>query len=469
MGRLFWKFLLGFWAALIAVVVLISALFLFLRWINVDPLPYATRDRAEFMIGTISNLLDRDPEAARSLLASWQNSNAVPLVFVVDGGGHDLIGRPLPPDALKEAIADAAPGKPSSLMRHAGLVNGSPLIVFVRSSDVRAASNAASGPGGPPIFAPLLTAAVISLLASGLLAWNFAKPIRNLRWALHAVAAGRLETRVQPLMGNRRDEIADLGQDFDRMAGRLQQLVGAQRLLLHDVSHELRSPLARMQVAVGLARQQPERAADMMDRVERESGRLDALVGELLALTRLEAGVEDAPREQVDVVELVASVAEDARFEALNLNRDLLLKAEGVFYANVGAELICRAVENLMRNAVKYTPEGTTVDVALLADAEQLTIRVMDRGPGTLESEFASMFEPFHRLGQDGSEGTGLGLAIAKRAIDAHGGTIVPMLRHGGGLIMQIVLTREGLAQARSQGSQLGKMEPKVLLEARSA
>src|SRR5207249_6291638 len=147
-------------------------------------------------------------------------------------------------------------------------------------------------PGPPPPIAPwefIVIGIVTSLVFSALLAWYLTRPIRNLRWAFDAAAAGRLETRVSPLMGRRRDEIADLGRDFDRMAQQLQNLVSAQRRLLHDVSHELRSPLARLQAAIGLARQQPAKLDTSLERIEREAMRLDSMVGEVLALARLES------------------------------------------------------------------------------------------------------------------------------------------------------------------------------------
>ena len=160
---------------------------------------------------------------------------------------------------------------------------------------------------------PISIGILASLGFSALLAWYLAKPIRHLRGAFDAAAAGKLDTRIGPRMGRRRDEIADLGRDFDRMAHQLQILLGSQRRLLHDVSHELRSPLARLQAAIGLARQQPEKLDASLDRIERESGRLDELVGELLTLSRLEAGMSGAADEEVDLVELVAGIADDAR------------------------------------------------------------------------------------------------------------------------------------------------------------
>lgn len=302
-------------------------------------------------------------------------------------------------------------------------------------------------PPPPSPWVPLAVAVIASLGFSALLAWYLARPIRNLRWAFNAVAHGRLETRVAPRMGSRRDEVADLGRDFDAMAQQLQQLVASQRRLLHDVSHELRSPLARLQAAIGLARQDPRKLEASLERVEREAVRLDGLVGEILTLARLEAGNGGPPEEEVDLMELVAAIAEDAGFEAAANGRALRLdgEGEGEVVAQVQAELIHRAVENIVRNAVKYTASGTTVEVSAGRRGSTFGVTVADRGPGVAEADLEAIFEPFYRspsaerAGQ-GTPGFGLGLAIARRAVEAHGGRLVARNREGGGLVMELSL-----------------------------
>jgi signal transduction histidine kinase len=297
--------------------------------------------------------------------------------------------------------------------------------------------------GLPPPVLPILAALLASLVASALLAWYFSRPIRHLRWALGEIAEGRFDTRVQQLMDGRRDELADLGREVDRMAQKLDALVSTQRRLLHDVSHELRSPLARIQAAIGLGRQDAAKAEATMERVERETLRLDALVGQLLTLARLDAGTGGEPVVALDVVELLADIAQDARFEARAASRDLEFAGDVGFVIQGRDEILHRAFENVLRNAVKYTAPGTTVTVtAELPTTERLCVSVCDRGPGVPPSQLAAIFEPFHRLADNDHNGFGLGLAIARRAIEAHGGTIRAENRPDGGLCIVIELPK---------------------------
>jgi two-component system OmpR family sensor kinase len=288
---------------------------------------------------------------------------------------------------------------------------------------------------------PITAGILASLLFSALLAWYLSKPIRSLRTALGAAAKGDLAIRIAARMGRRRDELADLGREYDHMADRLRALMEAQRRLLHDVSHELRSPLARLQAAIGLARQDPTKMEATLERVERESVRLDDLVGELLTLSRLEAGTEGALQETVDLVELAEAIAEDARFEARAAGRELRFQGEGQALTKVNGELLSRAFENVIRNGVKFTPEDSVVEVVakLDGDGRHFHLVVMDRGPGVPEKDLDAIFEPFYR-GRNGQSvsGYGLGLAIAIRAVEAHGGWVRARNRDGGGLVVEV-------------------------------
>jgi signal transduction histidine kinase len=293
----------------------------------------------------------------------------------------------------------------------------------------------------PPLM-PLLSGSLVSLVFAAFLAWYFSKPICKLRLAFEAVANGFMDVRLEHVMGKRRDELADLGRDFDSMVQRLQQLMDGQKKVLHDVSHELRSPLAHLQAAIGLARQQPDRTEDSMARIEREAVRMDTLVSELLTLSRLEAGMAGKLNEDVDLDELVSNVVEDARFEAEASGCRIEFEEHSRAAVRGNAELLHRAVENVVRNAVKHSPVGGLISIKILTNSDQIIfIYVSDEGLGVQEADIQSIFEPFFRsVATKTSDGHGLGLAISQRVINAHQGSIYANNRSSGGLCVTITL-----------------------------
>lgn len=291
----------------------------------------------------------------------------------------------------------------------------------------------------------LLIGAAGGLGFSAALAWYLTRPIGRLRGGFDRLARGELGTRLGAAMGRRRDELADLARDFDAMAIRLQSLVEARDRLLHDVSHELRSPLARLHLAVGLARQAPAATGESLARIETEARRLDDLVGELLSLSRVESGGGGGP-DYFDPRELLRSVIDDARFEAqvsgIAVAEAIAPPTDGAAATVVGhAELLRRSLDNIVRNALRFSATGQTVTVGLAADpAQQIyTVTVEDEGPGVPLENLERMFEPFVRGGDPGA-GTGLGLAIARRAVVAAGGEIAAENRAGGGLRVSVTL-----------------------------
>ena len=448
MGRLFWKFFFAFWLALLAAGAGVgAAVWLHQQTLDEHGQELASGPRAAFLVNaTAATLRHGGVAALQGLLEEWRDQGRGGAhVYVVDDADRELLGRAVPAEALAQARRLAREDAEQRIARLES-VDQRQYLFFVPAE-----SKSSPYRSPPSPFLPISIGILASLGFSALLAWYLAKPIRHLRGAFDAAAAGKLDTRIGPRMGRRRDEIADLGRDFDRMAQQLQILVGSQRRLLHDVSHELRSPLARLQAAIGLARQQPEKRDASLDRIERESGRLDELVGELLTLSRLEAGMSGAADEEVDLVALVAGIADDARFEAEAHGRRVLFSGTGEVIVKVRAELLHRAFENVIRNAVKYTPQGTAVEIRAepVAGRNAVRVTVEDRGPGIPESDLEAVFEPFFRSGSGvNTAGFGLGLAIARRAIEAHGGSIRALNRPAGGLRIDIVLPAGELAPA---------------------
>ncbi len=312
---------------------------------------------------------------------------------------------------------------------------------------------AGAGPGepgrqGPPPdrqywqIATLTGATLASLLFAALLAWYFSRPIRALRSAFNAAAAGDLAPRFAQTLHGGGDELTDLGRDFDRMSSQLRALMDGQRRLLHDVSHELRSPLARMQAAIGLAHQQPDKIDISLERIERESVRMDKLIGELLTLARLEAAAPSAAREDIALADMVREIVEETRLEAEQKQQTINISGASGASVHGAPDLLWRAIENVVRNAVKHNAPGAAIQV-LLSDADgHVQVAVLDRGPGVNEADLHSIFKPFVRSNptENNVDGHGLGLAIAARVLDAHDGSIHAANRTGGGLAVTITL-----------------------------
>ena len=280
------------------------------------------------------------------------------------------------------------------------------------------------------------------LLFSILFAWHLTRPMNALRRSFDRVARGDLEVRLWPALRWRRDELTEVAKEFDLMVERLQQLVEGREQLLHDVSHELRSPLARIQMAIGLAEQRPEKASDALARIRLETERMDRMIGELLTLSRAEQG-HGLEQSHYDLLALVETVVQDARFEAQQSGVEIGLEAaleEGCLLLG-HAELVRRAVENVVRNALRFSQSGQMVNVRVLRLGQEMQLSIADRGPGVEEGKLAGIFDPFVRIGSPRmGKGYGLGLAIARKAVILQGGTIQARNRAQGGLRVTMTL-----------------------------
>src|SRR5271166_2898577 len=315
------------------------------------------------------------------------------------------------------------------------------------------------GPRGMPMRW-LLIAVVCSGLVCYLLSWFMTKPIIRLRAATRQLAAGDLTARSGAPVRGKRDEIAGLMRDFDAMAERLEILVKAQSRLLNDISHELRSPLARLNVALGLARQRsgPE-SSEMLERIELEAARLNEMIGRLLTLARLEDGERGVSPTPVMLDEVVLNVAEDAEFEAQARHCHVCSDIPAGDWGVCGeASLLHSAIENVVRNAIRYTREGTTVEIHLerkeTSDRAQAVVSVTDCGSGVPPDALEKLFQPFYRLDDDRGRqtgGVGLGLAITERAVRFHGGRVAAFNRPEGGLLIEIHLPLRASAKAALQ------------------
>ena len=289
----------------------------------------------------------------------------------------------------------------------------------------------------------LLTILAVGGVLCFALARHLSRPLIRVAGAANALAEGRLETRVGRTVSNRRDEVGQLARDFDRMAERIEALVAGQRRMLGDASHELRSPLARLAVAAGLARREaPPQSVEYFDRIDAETARLNRLVEQLLTLARIESSVDDELRGPVDVADVVQEIVADGDFEARSSCKRVVAGAMDPATLVGRGDLLRSAVENIVRNAVRYTAPGTTVDVALQRDPARrvVVLTVRDQGPGIPAASLPNLFKRFWRAPGAEAGGSGLGLAIAESVVRMHGGRIAATNTETGGLAVTIEL-----------------------------
>ena len=294
----------------------------------------------------------------------------------------------------------------------------------------------------------LLVLLLITAIVCYVLARSLTAPIGRLREATRRFAAGDLGTRIgSQVKGSQ--ELSGLASDFDEMAAKIEGLVAAQKRLLRDISHELRSPLSRLGIALELARQpdSPEARGKALERIALEAERMNEMIGQLLSLTRMENGSGEFRSEEFDLRELLTALVADAQYEAESRGCRVALNAPEAVMFRGSEEHLARALENVVRNAVKYTAGESIVDVTMDAMAGGVVIRVADRGPGVPEETLEKLFEPFYRVADARdrqSGGTGIGLAIAERAIRLHRGGIRALNRPEGGLLIEIRLPKNG-------------------------
>jgi two-component system sensor histidine kinase CpxA len=388
---------------------------------------------------------DRGGQAA--LRASFDK--AVRARYLFDSKGHELSGRPLPghlEDLMLRTQSSSAIEleflAPETYAALSLTVDGK-RYVFVRALPREERFRLVGRP--LPLWGRvglgLFTASIICLV----FALYVTSPLKRMRAATREFASGNLQVRIgsaKPF--NRGDEFTDLARDFDNMASQIQNLVLSQQRLLGDISHELRSPLARLQIALEIARRKAGPVAETsLNRIEQEAERMNSLIGQILRTAKNEQLVPGA-RKLFDLSNLVREVAEDADYEATAKERRVLVEGNDLSLIHGDRELLRSAIENVVRNAIRYTPEQSAVIIDLRkVDPAHATVTVRDQGPGVPEQSLGKLFEPFYRVNDArdrNSGGAGLGLAITRQVVTAHGGNVKAANGLGGGLEVTIDL-----------------------------
>jgi two-component system sensor histidine kinase CpxA len=446
MKSLFLRIFLSFWVA--------QALFMMLAIIIATALRPSREisnlqsEEATFLSETVKAYQTGGETAAWKYLRGVHETYHV-RVFITDEQGRDVLGRTAPgwvrhAQRGEMRTAESFWGRlwsPQFLRSSMTTPDGH---LYTMVIELPPPPTGMFGPHGLPIF--------IGILSSGLVCYLLARyltsPIVRLRAATQKLAEGDLAARAGVPQSRRHDEMGELMRDFDRMAERLEKLVNAQKRLLTDISHELRSPLARLNVALELARQRSgSEAGSALDRIDRETSRLNQLIQKLLTLARLDGGDEFIQKSPLHLEHLISEIAKDAAFEAQDRRCEVEVDVVDDCVVTGNARLLQSAIENVVRNAVRYTEAGTSVQVRLeqgmgIRGAEAV-VRVTDSGPGVPEEALDKLFRPFYRIDDARGRqtgGVGLGLAITERAVALHGGAIRAANRPQGGLMVEIRL-----------------------------
>jgi signal transduction histidine kinase len=447
MKSLFLKIFLSFWlvvALLVVVAILITVATRPTRQISA-----IETQQAKILNEAIAAYQAGGTDHLRNFLHSVRDSQHLRAVLFRDG--ESLLGRSVPP-----WFSEVAKGERHTTDTLIGRLNprfqmlrvsttGPDGHTYMLVTELPPGQGAVFGPNGVPGLG-IFIAVLMSGLVCYFLAQFLTSPVIRLRKATQKLASGDLSARVGASSSQNGDEISQLLRDFDLMAEQIEKLVNAQSRLLKDISHELRSPLARLSVALELARQRtgPE-GQSVLDRISLESNRMNELIGSLTTIARLESGAGSIRKQPVQLEDLVQEVARDAAFEAQARNIQVECEILDELPIAGDAALLRSAIENVVRNATRYTRPDTAV--AIRAEKRkagafyEAYVQVSDSGPGVPEVELEKIFQPFYRI-DDARErstgGVGLGLAITDQAIRLHGGSVRASNLPEGGLLVEM-------------------------------
>jgi len=477
MTSLYWRIFLSFWLAL--ALILVGTVSVVVNGEQQRRFSRAWTQRAEIYAQATQTFESGGADALRDWLKGMHRADISAPIFITDTSGQEMLGRSIP-DYLREPPERLAASH--DVLLHPTLKGiGGPLVLV--GPDGRT-YHVIVGPlrAGPHLFgelempavstATLLIALVVSAVVCFFLARYLVLPVDQLRRATRQIASGDLDVRVSPKLKGRHDELGLLASDLDTMSERVRNLLELKQQLLRDVSHELRSPLARLQLALSLARREGASHATPgqsregcpgptmsgrtpaqeegsgverhLARIGCEADRLEELIARTLKLARLERPMQGVERTQVDIAELLTNIVADVGIEADAHGCSVALETARPLEVNGDPELLRSALENVIRNAMRYAPAGSKVGIdARRADGRRIEVIVRDHGPGVPEKDLELIFEPFYRVDAARNRavgGDGLGLAIAARAVAIHGGTIQARNLGSGGLAVQLSL-----------------------------
>lgn len=387
------------------------------------------------------------------VLRDWLLNDAVippdTSIYVLNEDSVDLLGRKLP-EQYSEFVRQSVIGKPVEAQSNYQPVRLAPQLIAPNGDRYAflVLPKGISVWGSP---ATMLSLLLVALLVIASVAWLIARalsnPISELQYAVSELAIGHTRARIPANISNRKDELGSLAANFNSMAEQLTELIEGREQLMREMSHELRSPLARLHAAIALAAEKGSLPIAEHDRVEHEIEHMNRVIGELLRYSRIDTSI--APKQKlVRIDRLLKELVIDEEIEAGTHNCKLKLVTDSSLAVVGDPELLHSCFENILRNAIRYAPPDSVIDVTAHLKkvpgqaARKITVRISDRGPGVAGDQLEQIFEPYYRVarGAHHKDSTGLGLAIVKRISTQHAGNVCASQREGGGLTVTVTL-----------------------------
>lgn len=448
MRSLYWKIFISFWLATIFIIFTTA-------WVvsHIAQKSSLPAQEQQFMDSYANAAVATFESGQQAALLKWLGKIGISRhmsMYLLSSTG-EIIGTQAPPENVKKVAENLLKDQLSEGILKSGKLIVSHEILSTSGTFYRLAAVSEKpishfvGIPWAGLSIRLISAAFISGLICYLLSLYLTRPLRSLGMAAKSIATGNLHTRVGHLRGHRNDEIAQLSDEFDRMAEQLERLVHSKERLLQDISHELRSPLARLQIAIELGRNKTNHLADTeFMRMELECSRLNDLISEVLEFARLEKSTTELQLRMTDLPALLQSIISDANYECGDSVPRVFAGTIMPCHLLIDQRLIHRAIENVVRNALRYSPSTENVLVSLSYDEakEKICIDISDKGPGVPGDQLEKIFTPFYRVDTSREKktgGYGLGLAIVSRAIKLHGGEIYAQNNPDGGLLVRII------------------------------
>lgn len=436
MRSLFWRILATFWLAIALVAGLAMLLGLAL---NQDAWIINRHPGVKTLAQVWTDVYERQgPFAAQLLLERHRQRFHIDVQVLAENGQPVILGtfpaRAAAFEARQENTAGRLPWRRLTTDYTSPLTGETYLFIYrIPNPELQAWHR-------DSLFWPLSALGIALIVLTGfslLLTLSITRPLDRLRGAVHDLGQTTYQQNSLARLARRRDELGVLAKDFNRMGARLQSLIGSQRQLLRDVSHELRSPLARLRIALALAeRATPAEREVIWPRLTKECDRLEALISEILELARLDA--EPGSTRPIDLASIFQQLEENARIvspaQRIDTYMDPGIALQG------SPDMLERALDNLLRNALRFNPAGTPIELRAQKTDGWLLLSVRDQGPGVDEAHLARLSEPFFRAPGQTTAGHGLGLAIARRAAERHGGELILGNHPRGGFVATLKL-----------------------------